>query len=95
MVDKEEIIAKREEKRHREKEATCAQFDLTKKAIEVEESLKTKAIEDEAKLLVVERHNPGLILGTPIARDPAKGTATRSLFGYFFANPIIISPTTL
>jgi hypothetical protein len=56
MVDKEEIISKREEKRRWEKEATCAQFDLTKKAIEVEESLaKKKVMEAEAKLLVMER----------------------------------------
>jgi hypothetical protein len=57
MVDKEEAIAKREEKRHREKEATRNQFfNLTKKAIEVEESMaKAKALEAEAKLMTEER----------------------------------------
>jgi FtsZ-binding cell division protein ZapB len=47
----------REEKKCREKEATAKAFyDLTKKAIEVEESMaKTKAIEDEAKLMAEER----------------------------------------
>jgi FtsZ-binding cell division protein ZapB len=57
LLWKEEAIAKREEKRRQEKEATCAQFfDLTKKAIEVDESLeKAKAMEAEAKLLVEER----------------------------------------
>jgi hypothetical protein len=39
MDNKDEVIAVREEKKHRKKEATCNQFfDLTKKAIEVEES---------------------------------------------------------
>jgi hypothetical protein len=57
MANKEEAIAKREEKKCREKEATCNQFfDLTKKAIEVEESTtKAKAIEAEAKLMAEER----------------------------------------
>jgi hypothetical protein len=40
MVEPEEAIAKREEKRRREKEATCVSFfDLTKRATKVEESL--------------------------------------------------------
>jgi hypothetical protein len=57
MVDKNEAVAKREEKKREEKEATCPQFfDLTKKAIKVEETLaKTKAMEAEAKLLADER----------------------------------------
>jgi hypothetical protein len=57
MANKEEAIAKREEKKRWEKEATCNQFfDLTKKAIKVEESMaKTKAIEAEAKLMIEER----------------------------------------
>jgi hypothetical protein len=57
MVDKEEIIAKRYEKRRREKEATCNQFlDLTKKAIEVKESMvNAKIMEAEAKLMAEER----------------------------------------
>jgi hypothetical protein len=57
MIDKKEAIAKIEEKKHREKEATCNQFfDLTKKAIEVEESMaKAKAIEAEAKMMAEER----------------------------------------
>jgi hypothetical protein len=52
-----EAIAVREEKKRREKEATAnAFYDLTKKAIEVEESMaKAKAIEDEAKLMAEER----------------------------------------
>jgi hypothetical protein len=34
MIEKEEAISKREEKRRREKEATCASFfDLTQRAI--------------------------------------------------------------
>jgi hypothetical protein len=57
IVDKNEAIAKREKKKREEKEATCPQFfDLTKKAIKVEETLaKTKAMEAEAKLLADER----------------------------------------
>jgi hypothetical protein len=57
MANKEEAIAKREEKKHREKKATCNQFlDLTKKAIEVEKSMaKAKIIEAEAKLMAEER----------------------------------------
>jgi polyphosphate kinase len=57
MADKEEAIAVMEEKKRREKEATCNQFyDLTKKAIEVEESIaKAKVIEAEAKLMAEER----------------------------------------
>jgi hypothetical protein len=57
MADKEEAIAVREENKHREKEATCNQFfDLTKKAIEVKESMtKAKAIEAKAKLMAEER----------------------------------------
>jgi hypothetical protein len=53
MVDKEKATAKREEKKHREKEATCNQFfDLTKKAFEVEESMaKAKALEANTKLM--------------------------------------------
>jgi hypothetical protein len=52
-----EAIAVREEKKRREKEATAnAFYDLTKKAIEVEESMaKAKAIEAEAKLMAEER----------------------------------------
>jgi hypothetical protein len=57
MADKEEAIAMREEKKRREKEATANVFyDLTKKAIEVEESIaKAKAIDAEAKLMAEER----------------------------------------
>jgi hypothetical protein len=57
MADKEEAIAVRDEKKRREKEATANVFyDLTKKAIEVEESIaKAKAIEAEAKLMAEER----------------------------------------
>jgi hypothetical protein len=57
MADKEEAIAVRKEKKRREKEATSnAFYDLTKKAIEVEESMaKAKAIEAEAKLMAEER----------------------------------------
>jgi hypothetical protein len=57
MADKEEAIAMREEKKCCKKEATCDQFyDLTKKAIEVEESMaKAKAIEAKAKLMAEER----------------------------------------
>jgi hypothetical protein len=43
MANKEESLSKREEKKRREKEATCNQFfDLTKKAIEVEESITSR-----------------------------------------------------
>jgi DNA-binding MurR/RpiR family transcriptional regulator len=57
MANKEKAIAVREEKKRQEKEVTCNQFfDLTKKAIEVEESmLKAEAIEAEAKLMAEER----------------------------------------
>jgi hypothetical protein len=57
MADKEKAIAVREEKKRREKEDTAnAFYDLTKKAIEVEESMaKAKAIEAEAKLMAEER----------------------------------------
>jgi hypothetical protein len=57
MVYKEEAIAKRDEKRRREKEATCAQFfDLAKKAIEIEETMaKAKAMEVEVNVLAEER----------------------------------------
>jgi hypothetical protein len=67
MADEEGAIAKRAEKRRREKGATYNQFfDLTKKAIEVEESMekaieveesmeKAKALEAEAKLMAEER----------------------------------------
>jgi hypothetical protein len=57
MANKEEAIAKREEKKRRVKEATCNQFfDLIKKAIEVEESMaKAKAIEAKAKLMAEKR----------------------------------------
>jgi hypothetical protein len=57
MADKEEAIAVREEKKCRKKETTCNVFyDLTKTAIEVEESMsKAKLIEVEAKLMAEER----------------------------------------
>jgi hypothetical protein len=57
MADKEEAIAKREENRSQEKEATCNQFfDLTKKAVDVEESMaKAKALEAETNLMAEER----------------------------------------
>jgi ATPase subunit of ABC transporter with duplicated ATPase domains len=57
MAEKEEALAKREEKRCREKKATCASFvNLTKRAIEViERNTKAKAMEAEAKLLAEER----------------------------------------
>jgi hypothetical protein len=55
MANKEEAISVREEKKCRKKEATSnAFYDLTKKAIEVEESM-AKAIEAEAKLMAEER----------------------------------------
>jgi hypothetical protein len=56
-ADKEGAITVREEKKHREKEATAnAFYDLIKKAIEVEDSMaKAKAIEAEAKLMAEER----------------------------------------
>jgi hypothetical protein len=56
-ADKEGAIALRKEKKCREKEATAnAFYDLTKKAIEVEESMaKAKAIEAEANLMAGER----------------------------------------
>jgi hypothetical protein len=63
MVYKEEAIAVREEKKRHEKEATAnAFYDLTNKAIEVEESMaNAKAIEVKAKLMVEERkqHDEG------------------------------------
>jgi hypothetical protein len=57
MAKKEEDITVREEKKRREKEATAnAFYDLTKKAIEFEESMaKAKAIEAKAKLMAEER----------------------------------------
>jgi hypothetical protein len=57
MAEKEEALAKRKEKKHRDKEATCASFfDLTKRAIKVEETnAKAKAMEAEDKLLAEER----------------------------------------
>jgi hypothetical protein len=57
MADKEEAIAMRKEKKHREKEATTnAFFNITKKAIEVEESMaKTKEIEAVTKLMSKKR----------------------------------------
>jgi hypothetical protein len=49
MANKEEAIAKREEKKQREKEATCNQFfDLAKKVVAAEESM-AKANEIEAE----------------------------------------------
>jgi hypothetical protein len=56
MADKEEAIAMRKEKKHREKEVTAnAFYDITKKAIEVEESMsKAKVIEAKAKLMAEE-----------------------------------------
>jgi hypothetical protein len=39
IVKREEALAKRDEKRHQEKEAPCASFiELTKSALEIEES---------------------------------------------------------
>jgi hypothetical protein len=57
VADKEEAIAVRDKKKCREKEATANAFcDLTKKAIEVEESMaKARTIEVEAKLMAEER----------------------------------------
>jgi hypothetical protein len=57
MADKDEAIVMIEEKKRRETEATANVFyDLTKKAIEVEESMaNAKAIEAEAKLMAEER----------------------------------------
>jgi hypothetical protein len=57
MADKEEAIAARGKKKRCEKEATAnAFYDLTKKAIEVEESMaKAKAIEAKAKLMAEKR----------------------------------------
>jgi hypothetical protein len=45
--------AKRDKKRHRDKEATCASFtDVTKRALDVKESIaRAKATEAEAMLL--------------------------------------------
>jgi hypothetical protein len=56
-ADKEGAIDVREEKKRREKEATAnACYDLTKKAIEVEESMaKANAIKAKAKLMAEER----------------------------------------
>jgi hypothetical protein len=56
MYEKEEAVAKRE-KRRGEKEATFASFfDLTKRAIEVEERIaKPMAMEAETNLLAEER----------------------------------------
>jgi hypothetical protein len=57
LADKKEAIAMSEEKKRCEKEATANVFyDLTKKEIEVDESMaKAKAIKAEAKLMAVER----------------------------------------
>jgi hypothetical protein len=57
IADKEEAITKREDKRRREKEATCNKFfDLTKKAIGIEDNMaKAKALEAEAKQMAKER----------------------------------------
>jgi hypothetical protein len=56
-ADKEEAISVWEEKKHYKKEATThAFYDLTKKAIKVEESMaKAKEIEAEAKIMAEER----------------------------------------
>ena len=61
----------REEKKRREKEATCAQFFnlTTKKAIEIEESLaKAKALEAEATIMAEERESM-LVDTTNMAED--------------------------
>jgi hypothetical protein len=57
MANMKEAISKREEKKRLKKEATCNQFfDLTKKAIGIEESMtKKNPIETEAKLMAEER----------------------------------------
>jgi hypothetical protein len=56
MAQREDALSKRDKKRRREKEATCASFiDFTKRAFKIEESIaRTKAIETKAKLLTEE-----------------------------------------
>jgi hypothetical protein len=56
MAEKEEALANRDVKRRWEKDATCSRFiDLTKMALDIEESIaRTNAIDIEAKLLVEE-----------------------------------------
>jgi hypothetical protein len=53
MVNKEEAIAEREERHHKEKEATAKSFvDLQVRALEVEEAIaKSKLVEAKAKLI--------------------------------------------
>jgi hypothetical protein len=52
MAEKDDALAKRDEKRHREKDTTCASFvDLRKRALEIQ------AIEVEAKLTTEEESN--------------------------------------
>jgi hypothetical protein len=57
MANKEEVIAKREETKRQEKDTTFNQFfDLTKRAIEVEESIaKAKTLEVEVKPIAEDR----------------------------------------
>jgi hypothetical protein len=56
MAEKEEALAKRDEKRHREKEMTCGSFiDLTRRDLDIEESIaRAKAVEAEATKLAEE-----------------------------------------
>jgi hypothetical protein len=56
MAEKEEALANKDMKRRQEKDATCSRFiDLTKMALDIEESIaRTKAIDSEAKLLAKE-----------------------------------------
>jgi hypothetical protein len=56
MTEKEEALAKRDEKRHREKETTCGSFiDLTRRDLDIEESIaRAKAAEAEATKLAEE-----------------------------------------
>jgi hypothetical protein len=50
-----EALAKRNEKRIREKEATCASFiELTKRALDIDDSAHTKAADAEAMKLAKE-----------------------------------------
>jgi hypothetical protein len=61
MAEKKEALGKREEKRRREKEATCASFfDLTKRAIEVEETnakAKAKLLAEKIEIMLIDMTN--------------------------------------
>jgi hypothetical protein len=61
MAEKKEALGKREEKRHWEKDATCASFfDLTKRTIEVEETnakAKAKLLADKIEIMLIDMTN--------------------------------------